>query len=88
MSRSKSASLLGEIFLPLAGLVDYAAERVRLGKELERIRTEISKVEEKLANPNFTQKVPAKVLDEHKQRLADWHAKRGQVEKSLADLPT
>jgi valyl-tRNA synthetase len=82
-----AANLLGEIFLPLAGLVDFAAERVRLGKELEKIRTEIGKVEEKLGNPNFTQKVPAKVLDEHKQRLADWQAKRDQVEKSLADLP-
>ena len=44
------------------------------------------KVEEKLANPNFAQKVPAKVLDEHKQRLADWQAKLAQVKASLAAL--
>ena len=82
-----AANLLGEIFLPLAGLVDFAAERVRLSKDLEKIRAEIAKVEEKLNNPNFAQKVPAKVLDEHKQRLADWQAKGTQIEKSLADLP-
>ncbi|HEU5072474.1 MAG TPA: valine--tRNA ligase [Verrucomicrobiae bacterium] len=82
-----AANLLGEIFLPLAGLVDFAAERVRLGKELEKVRAEITKVEDKLNNPNFAQKVPAKVLDEHKQRLADWQAKHNQIEKSLADLP-
>jgi valyl-tRNA synthetase len=82
-----AANLLGEIFLPLAGLVDFAAERVRLGKELEKVRAEIAKVEDKLNNPNFAQKVPAKVLDEHKQRLADWQAKHNQIEKSLADLP-
>ncbi|MFN3409044.1 MAG: class I tRNA ligase family protein [Limisphaerales bacterium] len=82
-----AANLLGEIFLPLAGLVDFAAERARLTKELEKIRAEIVKVEEKLNNPNFTQKVPAKVLDEHKQRLADWQTKREQVERALADLP-
>jgi valyl-tRNA synthetase len=83
----RASNALGEIFLPLAGLVDFAAERARLTKDLEKIRAEITKVEEKLNNPNFTQKVPAKVLDEHKQRLADWQAKRDQVEKALADLP-
>jgi valyl-tRNA synthetase len=82
-----ATNLLGEIFLPLAGLVDFAAERTRLTKELEKIRAEIAKVEDKLNNPKFAQKVPAKVLEEHKQRLADWQAKGAQVEKSLTDLP-
>jgi valyl-tRNA synthetase len=82
-----ATNLLGEIFLPLAGLVDFAVERTRLTKELEKVQAEILKVEEKLANPNFTQKVPAKVLEEHKQRLIDWQNKRGQIERSLADLP-
>ena len=81
-----AANPLGEILLPLAGLVDYAAERVRLTKELEKIRTEIGKVEEKLNNPNFTQKVPAKVLDEHKQRLADWQGKRQHAREALEAL--
>jgi valyl-tRNA synthetase len=81
-----ASNALGEIFLPLAGLIDIGAEKVRLTKEQDRIRTEIAKVEEKLANPNFAQKVPAKVLDEHKQRLADWQAKLAQVQASLAAL--
>ena len=81
-----ASNALGEIFLPLEGLIDLAAEKVRLTKEQEKIQTEIAKVEEKLANPNFTQKVPAKVLDEHKQRLADWQAKLAQVKASLAAL--
>ncbi len=78
---------LGDLFLPLAGLVDYAAERERLTKELEKIRSEISKVEAKLSNPAFTEKVPVKVLDEHKQRLADWQAKERQAQASLENLP-
>ncbi len=79
---------LGELFLPLAGLIDFAAERLRLTKEVERITTEITKVADKLANPNFAQKVPAKVLDEHRQRLADWQSKLAQVQSSLAALGT
>ncbi len=78
---------LGELFLPTAGLIDFAAERVRRTKELETIRIEIGKVEAKLANPAFAEKVPAKVLEEHRQRLADWKAKEKQVLAALADLP-
>ena len=33
------------------------------------------------------QKAPAKVLAEHRQRLADWEAKVKQIERSVADLP-
>ncbi len=82
-----AGNALGELFLPTAGLVDYAAERVRLTKELEKIDAEIGKVEAKLANPAFTEKVPAKVLEEHRQRLADWQAKKAQVQASLDNLP-
>jgi len=82
-----ASNSLGELYMPLAGLVDFAAERARLTKEREKTVAEIGKVEQKLANPNFTQKVPAKVLEEHQQRLADWQAKLAQIDKSLADLP-
>ncbi len=81
------ANALGELYLPLTGLIDFAAERVRLTKELEKIASEIEKVQSKLANPNFAQKVPAKVLEEHQLRLADWQAKEGQIQAALASLP-
>ncbi len=82
-----AANALGELFLPLAGLVDFAAERSRLEKELEKIRAEVGKVQEKLSNPAFASKVPAKVLEEHQTRLKDWQAKEAQVLASLANLP-
>ena len=77
---------LGDLFLPLEGLIDKEAETARLKKELEKIEAEAAKVEQKLANPNFTQKVPANVLAEHKQRLADWQAKGDHVKSALAAL--
>ena len=82
-----AANALGELFLPLTGLVDYAAERERLGKELEKIRAEVDKVQVKLANPAFAEKVPAKVLEEHRQRLLDWQAKEKQAQSALDNLP-
>jgi valyl-tRNA synthetase len=80
---------LGELYLPLEGLrsaEELAAEKARVTKELEKIVAEISKVEQKLANPNFTQKVPPQVLQEHQQRLAEWQAKREQVKAALDAL--
>ena len=82
-----AANALGELFLPLAGLIDFAAERSRLTKELERVKGEVAKVQEKLANPAFAAKVPAKVLEEHQARLQDWQAKEAQLAASLANLP-
>jgi valyl-tRNA synthetase len=76
----------GELFLPLEGHIDPAAETARLTKELEKITTEISKVEQKLANPAFTQKVPATVLQEHQQRLTDWQGKLAHVKAALEAL--
>ncbi len=65
---------LGELFLPLEGLIDVEAERARVGKEIAKVEAELAKVRAKLADENFTSKVPQKVLDEHKQRETDWAA--------------
>src|SRR6266540_911395 len=77
---------LGELFLPLEGLVDVEAEKARLKKELAKIDAEIEKVQSKLNNPDFAQKVPPNVLQEHKKRLADWQAKQQQVKSALDSI--
>jgi valyl-tRNA synthetase len=74
----------GELYLPLEGLIDVAAEKARLTKELEKIESEVQKVTQKLGNPAFTQKVPVEVLREHEQRLADWQGKKQHVLAALA----
>jgi valyl-tRNA synthetase len=79
-------SPLGELFLPLAGLGDMAAERTRLTKELAKIATEIEKVAQKLNNPAFVQKVPPHVLDEHRARLAEWQDKQKHAQSALEAL--
>jgi valyl-tRNA synthetase len=79
-------SPLGELFLPLDGLIDVEAEKARLTKELAKDQAEIDKVQQKLGNAAFVQKVPASVLDEHKKRLADWQAKFEQHKTALETL--
>ncbi len=77
---------LGELFLPLEGLIDVTAEKARLTKKMEEYQAELTKVAQKLANPNFTQKVPPQVLQEHQQRLADWQEKLVSVKAALEAL--
>jgi valyl-tRNA synthetase len=72
---------LGELYLPLEGLIDVEAERARLAKEIAKVESELVKVRTKLADENFTSKVPAKVLDEHKQREVSWGEKLTQLRK-------
>ena len=79
-------SELGDLYLPLEGLIDVAAEKARLAKEREKIESEIAKAEQKLKNPNFTSKAPPHVLHEHQQRLAEWQAKLDRVIKALEAL--
>jgi valyl-tRNA synthetase len=77
---------LGTIFLPLDGLIDVEAERARVGKELAKAEAELEKVAAKLADTNFTSKVPQKVLDEHQQRKTDWEEKLAKLREMLAAL--
>ncbi|HTY86476.1 MAG TPA: valine--tRNA ligase [Candidatus Acidoferrum sp.] len=80
------ANSVGELYLPLAGLVDVAAEKARLTKEVAKCEAELEKVQSKLNNPNFAQKVPPNVLQEHQQRLAEWQAKLARAKAALAGL--
>ena len=47
---------------------------------------ELEKVRAKLADENFTSKVPQKVLDENKQRETDWQEKAAKLKEMLAAL--
>ena len=59
---------LGELYLPLEGLIDLEAERQRLGKEIAKVEAELVTVRKKLANENFVANAPAAVVGEHRQR--------------------
>jgi valyl-tRNA synthetase len=77
---------LGDLFLPLTGLIDPTAERARLEKEQTKARVEIERVQSKLDNPNFVQKVQPQVLNDHRQRLADAQTRLQQIQNALDAL--
>ncbi|MBR6576060.1 MAG: valine--tRNA ligase [Akkermansia sp.] len=77
---------LGELFLPLEGLVDVDAERSRITKELEKMAKEIARSKAKLGNASFVDRAPAAVVEQERARLADWEAKTAQLEAMLNAL--
>jgi len=79
-------SPMGELYLPLDGLVDIEAEKARLEKQLNKIDGEIARFEAKLNNPAYVEKVPAQVLEETKSRLSDTEEKQKQTQEALAYL--
>ncbi|MEM6619111.1 MAG: class I tRNA ligase family protein, partial [Pseudomonadota bacterium] len=59
----------GTVCLPLAGLVDVAAERARLEKSRDKLVKELGGVEKKLGNAAFVDNAPEEVVDETRARV-------------------
>jgi valyl-tRNA synthetase len=58
------------VALPLAGVIDMAAEKARLAKEIAKAEDEIRKVEGRLANKAFVDKAPPEIVEENRERIA------------------
>ena len=74
--------------MPLAGTIDIAAERVRLGKELDALRKDIARFDAKLANPSFVDRAPPAVVQEQRDRKTDATVRSERIERALARLGT
>jgi valyl-tRNA synthetase len=84
-----SASLAAEditVELDVVGVVDVAAERRRMEKDLAAARSEAEQAERKLGNTDFTAKAPAAVVDKTRQRLAAAQSDIARLEQRLAAI--
>jgi valyl-tRNA synthetase len=75
-----------EVYVRLEGVVDLAAERQRLGKEIDRAGKEIAFLEGKLGRPDFVERAPAEIVARERERLAEQQAVREKLTASLAAL--
>jgi valyl-tRNA synthetase len=71
-----------EIYLPLEGMVDQAAEQERLTAELADTETQIKRLEELLSSP-FGQKAPAAVVEKERQRLETFKETAQKLKQQL-----
>ena len=74
------------ILIPLKGVVDFAAERERLNKELETLNKNLDGYARKLNNKEFVSKAPEKVVAEEKRRQAEALENKAKVEEALARI--
>ncbi len=67
-----ATALLGEmkLLIPMAGLIDKDAEIARLGKEIEKKKQDVTRIEGKLSNPNFVERAPEAVVAKEREKIA------------------
>ena len=74
------------LVLPLADVIDIAQEQARLKKEMEKVKSEIGKLDKKLSNDQFLAKAPAEVVEEQRERLADSQQAMDKLQHALERL--
>ncbi len=72
-----------EIYVELVGVVDVAAERARLEKEIRKVTEAVTFLEGKLGRPEFVERAPAAVVEKERERLAGERELRAKLEASL-----
>lgn len=72
-----------EIFVPLEGLIDFAAERQRLQKEIDKFTGLLKGLDGKLANANFVDKAPPEVVERERQRQGEYRDNLDKLQSSL-----
>ena len=72
--------------LSLAGIIDLAAERDRLQKEIAAFDSDIGHVNKKLGNPNFVARAAPEVVEEQRGKLAEAEAGKAKLLAALARL--
>jgi valyl-tRNA synthetase len=72
--------------LPLKGVIDLAAERTRLAKEMAKAEADIARVDAKLGNPNFVSRAPEEVVEEEKEKREEAQARKAKIAEALERL--
>lgn len=72
--------------LPLKGIIDLAAERARLGKEIAKADADINRVDIKLANENFVANAPEEIVEDEKDKREAAIARKAKFVEALERL--
>ncbi len=77
----------GEVVaLPLKGVIDFAAEKARLEKEMARAKSDIARIDAKLANADFVRRAPEDVVEGEREKREEAEARRSKINEALERL--
>ena len=82
-AQSSPAAVVGQARICLHMQVDIAAEKIRLGKEVIRLETEITKANNNLGNEAFVAKAPPVVIEQARKRVADFVSTLAKMQDQL-----
>ncbi len=71
------------VCLPLAGVIDMAAETKRLEKAIASVDSDTAKMDAKLNNPNFMSRAAPEAIEEAQERKAELAAQRTKLAAAL-----
>ncbi len=72
--------------LPLAGVIDFAAEKARLEKEMTRVNSDIARIDAKLGNGDFLKRAPEEVVEGEREKREEAAARRAKINEALERL--
>jgi len=72
--------------LPLKGVIDLAAEKVRLEKEIAKADADIKRVDTKLSNEKFVANAPEDIVEEEKEKREAAVARKEKILEALERL--
>jgi valyl-tRNA synthetase len=72
--------------LPLKGVIDLAAERARLTKEMQKADADIARVDAKLSNEKFVANAPGEIVEEEKEKREEAVARKAKIAEALERL--
>ncbi len=75
-----------EILVPMAGLIDKDAEIERLSREIDKLRKEVSRCDQKLKSPGFADKAPADVVAREQAKLDEFRSSLARLEEQLEKI--
>jgi valyl-tRNA synthetase len=76
----------GTVGLVLAGAIDFAKERARLTKELQKAEGEIARIDAKLDNEAFVAKAPEEVVHEMRDKRGEYETQRAKFAEAVRRL--
>lgn len=77
-----------EIYVPMEGVLDIGQELQRLGKEMNKVQTELTNISRKLMNEDFIRKAPEEVIEKAREKQTLLEEKRNRMQRHIEKLQT